>query len=99
MIRHQRSYPKQLQIGENHWDIIFCRLIPGEGQNILGLTDPSEHKIYIKMGQTPEERFKTLIHEIGHALCFEYKIKENHKTIHQIEEPILRLLLDNGIVL
>lgn len=98
MIRRMRDYPRQLQIGENMWDIVFCRRVPNEGDNTLGLCDPSETKIYIKMGQTPEERFKTLAHEVCHAICYEFSIKENHAVIHRLEEPILRLLIDNGIV-
>lgn len=99
MIRRQRDYPRQLQIGENIWDIVFCRKIPEECPSTLGLCDPSELKIYIKMGQTPAERFKTLAHEVCHAVCSEFGIKENHAVIHKLEEPILRFLIDNGIVL
>ncbi len=98
MICLQRDYPRQLHIGENIWDIRFCRIIPGHGPNTLGLCDPSELIIYIKMGQTPRERFKTFAHEICHAVCFEFNIKENHAIIHKLEEPIVRLLMDNGVI-
>lgn len=99
MIRLMSSYPKQLTIGENVWDVVFCRRIPDEPSNIVGLTDPSEFTIYIKMGQTPEDRFKTFAHEVCHAVCFEYGIKENHSIIYGLEEPILRFFIDNGLVL
>ncbi len=99
MIRRQRDYPRQLQIKDNIWDVRFCRKIPGEPPDILGLCDPSELTIYIKMGQTPAERFKTFAHEVAHSITYEYGIKEDHRVIHQLEEPILRLLVDNGIEL
>lgn len=99
MIRRQRDYPRQLQIGENLWDVVFCRRIPGEPETTLGLCDPSEARIYIRMGQSPEERMKTLIHELAHAVAFEWNVREDHAVIHKLEEPLLRLLIDNGVVL
>ncbi len=98
MIRRQRDYPRQLQIGDNIWDVVFCREIKDEPASTLGLMDPSDCTIYIRMGQTPEERFKTFAHEICHAVCYEFKIEENHRVIHNLEEPILRFLIDNGLV-
>ena len=99
MIRKQRDYPRQLQIGENVWDIRFCRRCPDEPPETLGLCDPSETTLWIRMKQVPEERFKTFAHEVCHAVCFEFGIKENHAIIHKLEEPILRFFLDNGWVL
>jgi hypothetical protein len=99
MIRKPKDYPRQLVIGENIWDLRFCRKIPEEPSTTLGLCDPSEHVIWIRMGQTPEERFKTLAHELCHALAFEWGLKENHAIIHALEEPILRFFLDNGWVI
>lgn len=99
MIRRQRDYPKTLIIGENSWDIIFVRKIPGEDESTLGLCNATECTIYIKMGQSPEERFKSLIHELMHAIAYTYNIKQDHNVIWKLETPILKLLLDNGIVL
>ena len=99
MIRRQKDYPKHLEIGENLWEIKFCRVVPGMSESIVGGCETSEHVIYIKMGQTPVERFKTFAHEICHAVCYEYDIPENHAIIHELEEPIVRFLLDNGLVL
>jgi len=32
-------------------------------------------------------------------VTFEYDIAENHAVIYELEEPIVRFLLDNGLVL
>lgn len=97
MISRIRDYPKHLHIGENIWEVRFCRRIPDEPESTLGICDPSEYAIYIRLNQTAKERFKTLVHEICHAMCYEYNIKENHDVIHKLEEPIARLLADNGL--
>lgn len=99
MIRRAKDYPRSLVIGENEWSLRFCRQIPGETEHTLGLCDPGEHIIWIRMKQTPEERFKTLAHELCHALAYEWGLKEDHATIHKLEEPILRFFLDNGWVI
>lgn len=99
MIRFVRDYPKELVIGDGVWKIRFCRQIPGETIDTVGMMHPAITTIFIRLRQTPEERFKTLCHEVIHAFCYEYKIKENHKIIYQLEAPILSFLLDNGLVL
>lgn len=99
MIRLIKDFPKQILIRDNIWSIKFVRSIKDQPKDTVGECDPGEHVIRIKLGQSREERFKTLIHELAHAICFEYEIKENHSTIHAIEEPILKLLIDNGIIL
>ena len=99
MIRLKRDFPRQIIIKDNIWQIRFCRNIPREPTTTVGLCDPNEQVIWIRDGQKPEERFKTAIHEICHAVCYEYGIKECHSTIYKLEGPILALLLDNGVVL
>ena len=93
----QKDCPKQLLIGDDIWTIRFCRRVPGEAEKVLGLCSPDDLTIWLKMGQSSEERLRTLIHEVCHAVCFSYGIKECHRTIYRLEMPILRLFRDNGL--
>ena len=51
------------------------------------------------MGQTAAARFDTFLHEILHAIEYEYGIEIPHPLVHALEEPIRRLLVENGLVL
>jgi hypothetical protein len=93
-----KDYLREVQIGDSIWEIRFCKKIPDEPATTIGLCDPSEHTIYIKLGQSPQQRFKTFIHELCHAVCYEYGIPECHKVIYALEEPIYRLFADNGVI-
>lgn len=99
MIRKMRDFPRCLQIRDNLWEVRFVRRCPNEPEDTLGLCDPGEQVLYIRLRQTPMERMKTFIHELAHALAYEWGIKENHDIIHKLEEPLLRLFLDNGVTL
>lgn len=87
-----KDIPRSLLIGENFWAIRFVHQCPGEPESTLGVCDPAEHVVYIRMGQSPKERLKTLIHEFCHVICYEFDIPENHSVIHSLEEPIYLLL-------
>lgn len=93
MIRRQADFPKELFLGENNWQIRFVRSL--DGIKTLGLCDPADHIIYILQGQSPKERFKTFVHELLHALEYEYSFEMPHKSIYDLEEPLTRLWEDN----
>lgn len=97
MILRMKDYPRQLYIGDNLWAVVFCRKVPGESDTVLGLCDPFDLKIYIKMGQTPKERFKTLIHEVLHCWEYEYKLSIPHATIGALENPFFDFLVHNVV--
>ena len=94
MIR-QRDFPKSFNIGDDVWQIRFCRKIPEHGPNILGLCDPSTFTVWVLQGQTPEERFKTIVHEILHCAEFSLNFEMPHKSIYDLEEAVSRLWTDN----
>lgn len=88
-----RDYPREIMVGEDLWAVRFVRRLPEDSQ--LGLCDPSEQTIYIRLGQTQEERLKTFLHELLHAIEYEYKIVMPHRLIHRLEDPLARFLIDN----
>jgi hypothetical protein len=58
----------------------------------LGLCDGESRIIFIKSGLSDSEELKTLIHEIFHAIEFEFDVPIPHATIHKLEAPIIRIL-------
>lgn len=94
-----RDYPETIVINENIWTVKFVRGPiedeDGRGRDTVGLCDPSDQTIYIKMGQTPEERLKTFLHELLHAIENEYGIEIPHSLVHKLEDPFAKFLIDN----
>ncbi len=88
-----KDYPRQIQVGENIWDIRFVQKL--EDGHTSGLCDPSENTIYVMLKQTPEERLKTVLHEILHAIEHEYQICIPHKLVYALEGPLAQLIIDN----
>lgn len=92
----QRDYPREIVVGDQVWEIRFVRGIAGTATTVtLGLCDPSEHVIYIKQGLKPTERLATFVHEVLHAIEYEYNIEIAHKLVHLLDEPIAKLIIDN----
>lgn len=90
-----RDYPEYVVIRGNPWDIHFCRKIPDTDKDTLGLCDPGEKVLYIKLGQSRKDIFKTLIHEMLHAMEDEYCYAIPHNIIHKMEDSVSDVLLEN----
>lgn len=91
-----RDYPREFVIGDSIWSLKFKRNIGETTTHITwGLCDVSTNTIYIRLGQTPEERLKTLCHELIHAAEWEFDIEIPHKLVHQLETPLARFIIDN----
>lgn len=88
--------PKSIKVGDEIYQIKFRKLIRcGLGPGVVGLTDPNDRIIYLKRGQTSSELMTTFIHEILHAINFEYEIKIKHKLIYNLEGCIYQVIIDN----
>lgn len=87
-----RYYPRTLLIKNEVWEIKFVRKMEN---NMVGLCDPGDKIIYIKMGQSRCDLFKTFIHEWMHALEEEYCIEVPHKVIYSFEDAIVESLIEN----
>jgi len=71
-------------------DIVYKETIENSDGVLLGLYDEEKYIIYIKSGMSEEETFKTIIHEIGHALL---RISALYEIIgSKAEEAICRIL-------
>lgn len=88
--------PRLLIIRGAHWHVVVTRTMNvSEGEDILGLCDPSLRTIYIKKQQTKRQQMATLVHEILHAMEFEYDFNLTHKVIGKIENPVADFIRDN----
>lgn len=91
----QKDVPRELLIGESLWVIKFARVVPGEEKDLLGLCNPCEKTIYIKQKQSFQERLDTLIHELIHAINFEYNFEIKHQHIYKLATCFAKLVVDN----
>lgn len=92
------SYPKELEIGGETYRIRFIpyqKRPEKDGKRFYGYCDNDLRTIEIMRGQGREESFKTLIHEILHAMEFEYEFDIPHRLVARLEEPLFRFLIDN----
>lgn len=101
-MRRQRDFPKEVSLRHDArpWRVRFVRFIPPEEGDppdnpSLGNTDPSTKTIDILQGQTPWERLKTFVHELMHAVEYDYGIEIDHKLIYALEMPLAYLLWSN----
>jgi len=69
----RKYWPTDLMIGDNLWEIKFKKKIVESGVECTGLCDPGDRILYIKYPQTGVELFSTLLHEVLHAIEFEYE--------------------------
>jgi hypothetical protein len=62
----------------------------------VGLCDEARREILIKSGMSSDETLKTLLHELLHAMEFEYSIKIPHEAIYQYEEALFDFFCANS---
>jgi hypothetical protein len=98
-----RKYPKEVLVNDELWAIKFCRKIPERhyGREVIwGLCDPSNLTIYIKYGQSREQTFSTLVHELLHAIEHSWNIAidrtNDHPKVYKLECAIVQILKTIG---
>lgn len=101
MIFMAMNYPKSLKIGDRTYRIRFVKSIRGCKKDIgdgatVGLFDPFRIEILIRIGQSPDETLKTLVHEVMHGFEYEYDIKISHKGVYKMEEAFFDFLCANS---
>lgn len=89
-----RDIPKEVLVGETFWEIIFCKTIDVDPKAV-GVCNNTTKEILVVTSLDKHEKAKTLIHELLHAIEYEYGIHIPHHLIYKLEEPIYRLLIDN----
>lgn len=89
------EYPKEITIpckdgGTQIYSIRWVKKF--KEKTTLAECDPGSYEIRIKIGQTKAELFQCFIHEVLHAIEFEFPIDLSHRNIYKLEEALFQLL-------
>ncbi len=89
--------PKRIKVRHHYYRIIFHdSLIPHGDGKARGTCDPTNRVINISKKQTRRLVISTFLHELLHAIEFEYRIKLAHQTIHELELPLAQVFIQNA---
>lgn len=88
----QKFYPKKIYLRGEAYKIKFVKNLAN-----LGETDAVKRTIKIRSGMSPNEIFRTAIHELLHLIEFEWPIKLSHKLVYKLEKAIFQLIIDNFV--
>ncbi len=97
---NRTKYPSQLRVGDRNYRVNFvksirkCKLPVGKGATV-GLHDPNRIEILIKAGMSEDDTLKTLLHELVHAIEYEYEIKISHSGVYKFEEALFDFICAN----
>lgn len=87
--------PKTFQVKGKTWSVEYkWKLSDPEFGPCHGLCDPDKRIIYIDRLQPQEEKVKTFIHELGHAILFESHLNECGGVEGFVEEVIVSAYAD-----
>lgn len=71
------------------YDVLFSSDL---GEDILGLCDPENKQITLKIDQTKTEMLKVYLHEVVHAMNFEFEIGITEAQTLKLETAVYKLL-------
>lgn len=78
--------------GKTIWYKVVWQEVIRDDQSCMGICDPNERIIYLKMGMSKTDTIKTFMHEIFHAIEFEWDQPIPHKITDILEEGAFKLL-------
>jgi hypothetical protein len=94
-----RNYPKTIRVRGEEYKIKFVRRIPSNDPEDLGLCDPGERILYIRLKQSRIDIFKTYVHEVVHAIEAENDFDIPHARANDIfsklADGLAEVLLNN----
>lgn len=80
--------PQQVPVKGTIYEIQYKWNLNDEGVPCLGLCDPEEKIIYIDKSLSKEDKWKTFLHELKHALIEEYNLAKSEGIDALAEELI-----------
>ncbi len=90
------NIPTHIYVRKRRWEveILEGEYIMYEGRRCRGTACPETRTIELcsKMGR--RKMLSTFIHEVLHAIEFEYQIKIPHRLIYALEGPLARVVLE-----
>lgn len=85
----------RIKIGKHYWNIEHSDKHDDADHDDLGMCIWDDKLIWISTRQSDSGRLATLVHEILHAMEYEWKLKIPHALIRLIEKPIARIIANN----
>lgn len=92
---NRKRYPKELLIGDETYSIKFVSKVDKGSCDVVGNCNPTTRRIRIKNDLSAADTFYTFIHEVLHAMEFEYEVDIKHSHIYMLEKAISDLFLQN----
>jgi hypothetical protein len=99
-VKPRTKYPSRLRIGDRDYRLRFvksirrCHRQVGKGATV-GLHDPNRIEILVKEGMSEDDTLKTVLHELVHAIEYEYEIKISHSGVYKFEEALFDFICAN----
>ena len=81
---HYRGIPKAVKIGNFYFEVQVIDKDHADAAGFLGSTCPSEQRVLVGAGQTPQNLADTFIHEVMHGMCWVREIGD--RSEHKCEE-------------
>lgn len=88
------KYPAKIKIKRTQYSIQIVDVCPG-GPELYGECLGDNKIIFIKKGYSKRFTFEIFLHEVMHALEYEYGFRIPHDIINQLESPLRRMLFEN----
>lgn len=91
-----KTIPTSIRIKSKiKYEVVWTDLIGGNEKTLAECRYDSK-QIVIKNGQSDTDKLKAFIHEVFHAIEFEYRIPIPHKIIYLLEHAIFKIIKLNG---
>ena len=88
-----KDYPKVIYVRGDAYKLSFVKRL-----DCHGITDSGRKTIKIRAGMSAHETFRTVIHEVLHAIEFTHPVRMKHETVYKLEQALFELILDNGLL-
>ena len=94
-MRRKPTLPSRVRIKRDiTYDIVYSDDL---GADTIAECRPEPlRQIAIKNNLSNKELIKSFLHELLHAIEFEHDLKISHSLVHELEEPIYKVLILNG---
>lgn len=86
------SYPDSIRVRRKDYSLEFVPVL-----DALGQCDDEAKTIEIRSDLSERETFKTIIHELLHAIDCEFGLKLTHKQVYGLERGIHNVLCVNRL--
>lgn len=94
----KKSYPSSIKVRNRRYRVVLSPIIAENGlddTNLRGWCDPQEKIILLRNTLSEKELFETFVHELLHAIEFEWKTEIPHALVYKLEGPLVQVLKTN----